>query len=465
MPSTTPPSADPHGSVAADAGSDEESTGAQPVYGFPARLWRTIEQHRPPGLGNTRAWRSPLRGPWLTSLFGAVLLASLPLVIITGLLDYIAYGPQFGQAIPGAVGWLHLPVFDWPTRPSWLFRLTEGLHVGLGLVLVPVVLAKLWSVVPKLFDWPPARSLAQVLERVSLLFLVGGILFEMATGVLNIQYDYIFKFSFYTAHYYGAWVFIGAFVVHVILKLPTMVRSLRSRSLWEELRTPRAYTKPEPRDSDGLVAAHPAAPTLSRRGALALVGGGSLLVFVLTAGQTIGGVTRRAALLVPRGRSYGDGPDDFQINRTASSARITTRDTGVDWMLTLHGGPRPVQFDRGQLLAMSQHTATLPIACVEGWSSTQDWTGVPLRDLAALSGVTDPHSARVQSVERVGAFRTAVLQRNQVLNPDALLALRVNGVDLSVDHGFPARIIVPALPGVHCTKWVTSIEFRSTGNV
>jgi DMSO/TMAO reductase YedYZ molybdopterin-dependent catalytic subunit len=31
-----------------------------------------------------------------------------------------------------------------------------------------------------------------------------------------------------------------------------------------------------------------------------------------------------------------------------------------------------------------------------------------------------------------------------------------------LDHGYPARIIVPALPGVHCTKWVSSIEFRGT---
>ncbi len=87
--------------------------------------------------------RSPLRGPWLTSVFGLVLLIGLPVVIVTGLLSYIAYGPQFGQARPGDVGWLHLPYFAWPTRPSWLYRLTQGLHVGLGLILVPIVLAKL----------------------------------------------------------------------------------------------------------------------------------------------------------------------------------------------------------------------------------------------------------------------------------------------------------------------------------
>jgi DMSO/TMAO reductase YedYZ molybdopterin-dependent catalytic subunit len=51
-----------------------------------------------------------------------------------------------------------------------------------------------------------------------------------------------------------------------------------------------------------------------------------------------------------------------------------------------------------------------------------------------------------------------------VLHPNALLALRVNGNDLSPDHGFPARIIVPALPGVHNTKWVTSIAFRAASH-
>jgi DMSO/TMAO reductase YedYZ molybdopterin-dependent catalytic subunit len=427
-------------------------------------VWRFLDRHRPPGLPSARTWRSPLRGPWLTSVFGLVLLLCLPLVILTGLLDFIAYGPQFGQAFPTGVGWLRLPPFDWPTRPAWLFQLTQGMHVGLGLVLIPVVLAKLWSVVPKLFDWPPARSLAQLVERLSLVLLVGGILFEIVTGVLNIQYDYVFGFDFYTAHYYGAWIFTAAFAVHVGIKLPRLVSALRSRSLRAELRTSRADTRPEPPDPDGLVATDPGPATVSRRGALALVGGGTLLMTVLTIGQSLGGFTRHAALLLPRGRWYGSGPADFQVNRTASAAGITAAATGAGWRLSLTGAARPVTLDRARLAAMPQHTVTLPIACVEGWSTTQTWTGVPLRDLAALAGVPDPHSAHVRSLERAGQFSQATLQRNQVLHPDALLALRVNGVDLPVDHGYPARVIVPALPGVHCTKWVRVIEFRTTGH-
>lgn len=411
-----------------------------------------------------RLWRSPLRGPWLTSVFGSVLLVTLPIVILTGLLSYVAYGPQFGQAIPGDVGWLRLPSFDWPTHPSWLYRLTQGLHVGLGLVLIPVVLAKLWSVIPRLFVLPPARSIAQLLERVSLLMLVGGILFEIVTGVLNIQYDYIFGFSFYTAHYFGAWVFITGFVMHVAIKSRRMWSGLRAMPLRDVLRTGRGGTEPEPWQPDGLVAAHPGPATMSRRGALALVGGGAVFLAAITAGQTLGGYARPAALLLPRGRSRGSGPTDFEVNRTAAAAGISAEDTAGRWRLTLSGGPRPVSVDRAGLLAMPQHTAALPIACVEGWSTTQTWSGVRLAELARLAGVPAPESARVSSLERSGAFAGATLQSSQVLHPDALLALRVNGTDLSPDHGFPARIIVPALPGVHNTKWVAAIDFRTAAH-
>ncbi|GFG52525.1 hypothetical protein MAGR_39660 [Mycolicibacterium agri] len=393
-------------------------------------------------------------------MLGSVLLVALPIVIITGLLSYIAYGPQFGQAIPGDVGWLKLPTFDWPTEPAWIYRLNQGVHVGLGLVLIPVVLAKLWSVIPRLFAWPPARSIAQLLERISLVMLVGGILFEIITGVLNIQYDYIFGFSFYTAHYYGAWVFIAGFLAHIAIKLPRMWAGLRSMSMREVLRTNRTDTLPEPYEPDGLVAADPTPPTVSRRGALALVGGGALFIAAITAGQTIGGVTRKAAILLPRGRTRGDGPNDFQVNRTAWAAGIRPEATGPQWRVTLSGGPSAVTLDRAALAAMPQHTARLPIACVEGWSTTETWSGVRLRDLAELAGVSNPASAFVRSVERFGAFNRATLQANQVLHPDSLLALGVNGADLSPDHGYPARIIVPGLPGVHNTKWVASIEFR-----
>jgi DMSO/TMAO reductase YedYZ molybdopterin-dependent catalytic subunit len=108
---------------------------------------------------------------------------------------------------------------------------------------------------------------------------------------------------------------------------------------------------------------------------------------------------------------------------------------------------------------MPMRSEVLPIACVEGWSTVQRWSGIPLADLAALAGVEDPSSARVVSLEKRGAFGKVTLSGDQVTAKDSLLALRVNGAELSLDHGYPARMIIPAAPGVHNTKWVQRIEF------
>jgi DMSO/TMAO reductase YedYZ molybdopterin-dependent catalytic subunit len=418
----------------------------------------------PPGPFQPGFWRSPIRGPWLTSMFGLVLLAGIPIVFVTGALSYAAYNPDLGtlnDQTPDK-GLLGFYLFDWPTDPPWLYRLTQGVHVTLGIVLVPVVLAKLWSVIPKLFEWPPARSAAHALERLSLLMLVGGVVFEFVTGILNIQLHYIFPGSFYTLHFYGAWVFIAAFAVHVALRFGRLVRALRSRSLRDELRTGVADTRPEPPDADGLVAVAPAAPTIARRGALGLVGAGSLALLVVTAGQSIGGRLRRTALLAPHNRAPAAGPNGFQVNKTAAAVGVTAAMVGPESRLELHGtGPVQV-FTREQLLAMEQRSARLPIACVEGWSTEdQLWSGLRLADLAAMAGLPDAANVLVESAQPPGPYSSVVLRGNQLRDPRALLALRVNGADLSLDHGYPARVIVPANPGVNNTKWVRRLTFRT----
>ncbi len=421
-------------------------------------MTRALERHRPPGPFRPGFWRSPLRGPWLTSVLGMVLLVGFVLVFVTGLLSYAAYNPNLAprnDTTPGK-DLLGFYLFTWPTRPTWLYWLNQGVHVTLGLVLIPVVLAKLWSVLPKLFDWPPVRSPAHLLDRLSLVLLVGSTVFEIVTGVMNIQYYYAWPFGFYEAHLYGAWVFIAAMAVHVAVRSRRIVDALRSRRLRDELRTGVADTAPEPPDPDGLVATDPAEATLSRRGALGLVGASSLALLVLSVGQTVGGATRATALLSPRGQDMGDGPLDFQVNKTAALAGIDPATTGSSWRLEL-AGATTVLLSRDDLLALPQYTAELPIACVEGWSTgVQSWSGVRLVDLAGMVGA--PDAVLVESLQAGGAFGSAVLARNQVADPLSLLALRVNGVDLSLDHGFPARVIVPAAPGVHNTKWVRRLS-------
>ncbi|HWV87247.1 MAG TPA: molybdopterin-dependent oxidoreductase [Capillimicrobium sp.] len=392
----------------------------------------------PPGPFRPTFWRSPLRGPWLTTLLGALLLPGVVVVAVTGFLSEAAYEPSLGG---NAIVPVALPLtFGWPTSPPWLYALTQGLHVNAGLAVVPLLLAKLWSVVPKLFAWPPARSPAALVERLSIALLVGSALFELVTGVTNMQNWYPWGFNFVVAHYYGAVVFVAALVAHVVVKLPTMRRA------W--------------RDRPGTPPAHAAEPTITRRGLLGLVGAGSAAVLLANVGETIGGPLRATALLAPR-RATRPGPNGFPVNKTAAAARVDPALTGPGWRLLLVHGDARRELSRDELLALDQRTETLPIACVEGWTTTQEWEGVPLAALAELVGAGDAGDVLVESLQPRGVLRAATLSHRQFSAEPSLLALRVNGVDLSLDHGFPARIVVPALPGVHATKWVSTMTFAA----
>ncbi len=415
----------------------------------------------PPGPFRPEFWRSPLRGTWLTSFLGSILFVLIAVVAITGLISHSVYQPglvpSFNATVPpgGDVG----PLISLPSwSPAWAYAVSQGAHITIGLIAIPLLLAKLWSVIPRLFAYPPARSPAQAVERLSILLLVGSALFEFATGVLNIQVFYPWHFSFVLAHYYGAWVFVSALVLHVAVKLPTVRGAYREYGVLKPLKADLAHTRPQPYEPGGLAPSRPAAPTISRRGLLGLAGAGSLALLIANLGESVGGPLRRIALLAPRGRVFGTGPNDFQVNKTAEFVGVTKLASDPAWALTVEGASTR-KLTRQALLAMEQHTYAMPIACVEGWSTTQHWTGVRLSDLAALVGARTNTILEVQSLQPSGPYRHTAYTAQQVADDQALVALGVNGADLSLDHGYPARIIIPALPGVHCTKWLASMRF------
>lgn len=417
-----------------------------------------LPKNPPPGPSEESFWQSPIRGPWLTSFVGSFMFPLILIVGFTGFMSHAAYNPNLGsnQVVPRS-GDLDLLLFDWPTNPSWLYSLNQGSHTLVGLIVVPLILLKLWSVFPRLFAWPPLKGTGHAVERVTILLLVGSTGFMWATGLLNSQLFYPWKFGFVTAHYYGSWVFLTALFLHVATKLPTIRRAYRERGVLKPLMDDLAHTEPEAYVPGGLAPEVPEQPTISRRGVLALAGASSAGLFLMTAGQSIGGWTRQLALLAPRGAGTATS-QGFQVNKGAELARVTPDLVGAGYRMKLTGGAQPESFTREQLLALEQSTQDLPIACVEGWTTWQTWTGVRLRDFAAMAGLEEGQGLQGISLQPRGAFTQVTLSHDQVMNPQSLLALKVNGEDISMDHGFPARLIVPALPGVHNIKWITELK-------
>ena len=146
------------------------------------------------------------------------------------------------------------------------------------------------------------------------------------------------------------------------------------------------------------------------------------------------------------------------VNRTALAAGVLRAAGSPDYRLTVANGTAVKAFTLAELSAMPQVTHNLPIACVEGWSATADWTGVPLSKLVEVVGGSADSDVRMISLEPPGPYSRTVLPARHARDSQTLIALKINGETLHPDHGYPARLIAPSRPGVLQTKWLSRIE-------
>ncbi|MDR7254683.1 hypothetical protein J2X46_003681 [Nocardioides sp. BE266] len=374
------------------------------------------------------SFTSRLRSPAVAARVGLWLGICFGTCFLTGLVSHYAQLPS--HPIP------------FPTSPSWGYRVTQGLHVVTGVASIPLLLVKLWSVLPNLFQALPSlrdpRGLVlTILERGSIAVLVASSVFQLATGVANTAQWYPWTaFSFRTTHYALAWVAIGALLVHVAVKLPVIRDVLTS-------------------DIDATTHDRPTATVagaLSRRALVRTTFAAAGVAVLATAGSTVPWL-RRVSVLAVR---TGEGPGGVPINKSAKAARVEEAATSPDWRLeVVVAGEVARSLSYDDLRALPQHTVDLPIACVEGWSAQGTWSGVRLVDL--LTDATDA-DVRVTSLQQSGPYRSTSLPANFARDPRTLLALDLAGEPLSLDHGYPCRLIAPDRPGVLQTKWVTRLE-------
>jgi DMSO/TMAO reductase YedYZ molybdopterin-dependent catalytic subunit len=356
------------------------------------------------------------------TVVGRLLGLAILVCFLTGLWSHLLQEPP---------GWL---VGHLPTRPVWGYRVTQGLHVITGIAAIPLLLVKLWTVYPRLFEWPPVRGVGHALERLSIAVLVSAMILELFIGLMNTAKWYPWPFSFRSVHYALAWVIIGALLVHLAVKAPQIAAH------WRRRRAPAEADEPHEVRTD-------------RRSLLIGLGVSVGTVTAVTAGQSVTPLAN-LNLLAPRHPDHGQ--QGLPVNRTASSAGVSQQ--AVDaWRLKVDG-PTGYELTLDELRALPQHAATLPIACVEGWSKSAHWEGVRIKDLLERAGLPEGARLRVVSLQTRGAFAVTEMDRTYTRDDLTLLALRLNGEVLSPDHGYPARVIAPNRPGVLQTKWVTRLE-------
>ncbi|QAY70939.1 molybdopterin-dependent oxidoreductase [Xylanimonas protaetiae] len=172
---------------------------------------------------------------------------------------------------------------------------------------------------------------------------------------------------------------------------------------------------------------------------------------------------------VPAGADFGyPGLADYVTSNDAfyridTALRVPVVDP-TTWTLRVVGlvdDPFELTWDELLALPLEEHHVTL--ACVSNevggdLVGNALWLGYPVRELLARAR---PHADADMVLSRsVDGFTAgtplAVLQEP---DRDCLLAVGMNGEPLPVEHGFPARLVVPGLYGyVSATKWVTELK-------
>lgn len=192
---------------------------------------------------------------------------------------------------------------------------------------------------------------------------------------------------------------------------------------------------------------------------------------------TSGAATSRAAVKIPapasaapplpagtdplRGISPYLTPNrDFYRVDTALIVPDVPADT---WRLRIHGDvDQELELDFAELLDQRLIERRITLTCVSNevggpYAGNATWIGVPLTDLLRRAGVRDGADAlKCTSADGmvIGTPLDVVTDGR-----DAMIAIAMNGEPLPLDHGFPARMVVPGLYGyVSATKWLVDIE-------
>ena len=171
---------------------------------------------------------------------------------------------------------------------------------------------------------------------------------------------------------------------------------------------------------------------------------------------------------VPRGVEAGVRGVTPYLTANTDFYRIDTNlqvpDVPADtWTLRIHGlVDNELELTFEDLLKERLIERRITLTCVSNevggeLAGNATWIGVPLKDLLDRAGVQqDADALRSVSVDdfTIGTPVEAVMDGR-----DAMVAIAMNGAPLPLEHGFPARMVVPGLYGyVSATKWLTEIE-------
>lgn len=134
---------------------------------------------------------------------------------------------------------------------------------------------------------------------------------------------------------------------------------------------------------------------------------------------------------------------------------------GTSWDLEVKGlVANPFTLAYEELRALPSVTVDADMHCVTGWTTLDNtWEGVPFRTLLERA---QPAPEATWVIAHCAHGYTSNLSLAAMDDADVLLAWRNHGEDLTPEHGWPLRLVVPKRYAWKSAKWLTGLELTDT---
>ncbi len=165
----------------------------------------------------------------------------------------------------------------------------------------------------------------------------------------------------------------------------------------------------------------------------------------------------------PDRQNYGDRmppgqrlSEDWPVLTAGAVPRIDLK----RWAFRVWGEvEEELTLDWQEFMALPKTTVSADVHCVEGWSIMDNtWEGVAFQEL--VKRIHPKPEGRYVMVHSYGDYTTNI-PLEDLLDDNVLLAYKHNGQELTPEHGWPLRLVVPKLYFWKSAKWVRGLHFMN----
>jgi sulfoxide reductase catalytic subunit YedY len=205
------------------------------------------------------------------------------------------------------------------------------------------------------------------------------------------------------------------------------------------------------------------------RTALTVLAVGAIFTPVIISGETGDGFSSHPTAVIASSnryepadnRSAGEEPVDevYEATKDLHETGIAQDVNISTWRLHVEGDKvgNPLSLTYGELQNMEMVKKEVELVCPGVFTDIAEWEGVPLLDILEKAQVAEDYDkVYIQSSD---GYRS-VFDRESIDSYLIFLALKVNGVTLPKEHGYPARLVAENISGGKWVKWIKSIEVK-----